>query len=182
MKPVLDIGCGIRKPAHHYGMDINPKSDADIIHDLNEIPWPLKDNSFEEVHCHAILEHLPDFYGVMEEIWRVSVPDALVYIDVPHHTDTAAYTDPTHVNYLSTYTFEMISDWNTDCYYLDAQYEIKSMKVRLLKLYKVLLIESLVNVSIKYKTYLEFVRKTWENYLSFIVRGKTIEVVMQVKK
>jgi hypothetical protein len=43
---ILDLGCGIRKRPGTIGLDINPRSDADVIHDLTLFPYPFDDSSF----------------------------------------------------------------------------------------------------------------------------------------
>jgi len=180
-KHVLNLGCGQSKKDDQFGIDMNPRSNADLIHDLNLTPWPIEDNRFDEVLCFAILEHVQDFYGVMEEIWRVSKPGTLVYINVPHYTDTAAYTDPTHCHYLTSFSFDSLQGDKSYSYYTDVRYKIEDLRVHLLGLYRLLLIEWLINISIKYKP-LRSIRKFWENYLSFIIRGKSISVTLRVIK
>ena len=180
-KTILILGCGIKKQKDHFGIDINPKSKADLIYDLNVTPWPLENDIFNNVHCPAVLEHLNNFYGVMEEIWRVSKNNSLVYISVPHYTDTAAFTDPTHVKYFNTYSFDVLTKDTKWDFYTDAKFEVKSFTLRLLKFYKYLLFEAILNLSIR-KNPLRFIRKFWENYLSFIIRGKTMEIVLRVVK
>ena len=150
-------------------------------HDLNKVPWPIEDNCFEKVLCYAILEHVDDFYGVMQEIWRTSKDGAQVHIEVPHYSDTAAYTDPTHVNYFSSFSFDTLTGNNQWSYYTDARFEISELRIRLVKLYKYFLIEWLINASLKIKS-LRFIRKIWENYFSFIIRAKSIEIDLKVVK
>jgi hypothetical protein len=41
---ILDVGCGKNKRKGAIGIDIDPNSDADVIHDLNIFPWPFNDN------------------------------------------------------------------------------------------------------------------------------------------
>jgi len=180
-KKVLNLGCGQAKKEGQFGIDMNPRSNADLIHNLNVIPWPIEDNRFEEVFCHAILEHVENFYGVMEEIWRISKPGTLVHVSVPHYTDTAAYTDPTHCHYLTTYSFDSLQGDKKYSYYTGSRYKIEHLRVNLLSLYRLLLIEWLINLSIKYKP-IRGIRKFWENYLSFVIRGKSIEVTLRVIK
>ena len=55
---ILDLGCGKAKKSNALGIDINPDTDADVIHDLNVFPYPFPDNEFGVVHCDSILEHL----------------------------------------------------------------------------------------------------------------------------
>ncbi len=77
MKRILDLGCGRQKISGAIGIDLNPASDADVIHDLNVFPYPFAGNEFDEVHCDSVLEHLDNFFRVMEEIHRITVPEGL---------------------------------------------------------------------------------------------------------
>lgn len=58
-------------------VDFNSEHSPDVIHDLNVLPWPFEDNSYEEIHCYNILEHLSSqgdyktFFKHFEEMWRV---------------------------------------------------------------------------------------------------------------
>ena len=80
-----------------------------MIFDLNIIPWEIENSKFEIVYCDAILEHLHNFFGVMEEIWRISKNGAKVNINVPHFSDIAMYSDPTHVKFFSSNSFETLT-------------------------------------------------------------------------
>ena len=42
----------------YINLDMDKKSNADIIHDLEVFPWPLPDNHFEIIRMDHILEHL----------------------------------------------------------------------------------------------------------------------------
>lgn len=181
IQKILNLGCGKKKSDNHFGIDINPRSDADLIYDVNKTPWPLEDNQFEEVICASIIEHLENFYGVMEEIWRISKNGALVYISIPHYSDTAAFTDPTHKKYFTTYSFDVLTKDTEWQYYTKARYKIRNFNVKFLRLYKHLFIEALINLSIRIDA-LRFIRKGWENYFSFIIRAKSIDIVLEVKK
>ena len=41
---VLDVGCGVNKTEGAVGLDSNPRTAADVIHDLGELPYPFADN------------------------------------------------------------------------------------------------------------------------------------------
>jgi SAM-dependent methyltransferase len=92
----LDIGCGRNKRAGAVGMDRDPGSSADIIHDLDVFPYPLQDDSFDEVLCHNVLEHISDVPGAMGEIWRAARAGATVEIISPFPSSRWFYSDPTH--------------------------------------------------------------------------------------
>ncbi len=56
-KSVLIIGTGGKKHPEAFTLDINPKFEPDIVHDLNITPWPLQENQFSKIICHHVLEH-----------------------------------------------------------------------------------------------------------------------------
>lgn len=104
----LDIGCGREKKPGAVGIDINPESHADIVHDLNIFPYPLPENGFDLIYCIDVLEHVKDVVRTMEEIFRVGRPQARVVIRVPHFTSTLAYGDPTHRHFFNTQSLDYL--------------------------------------------------------------------------
>jgi ubiquinone/menaquinone biosynthesis C-methylase UbiE len=102
----LDLGCGRDKLPGAIGMDSNPRSHADIIHDLDQRPWPLADESFDSVRAQDVLEHVADFFGVMEEIYRVCRDGALVRVRMPFMSSLHFATDPTHRRAGTSGTFD----------------------------------------------------------------------------
>lgn len=103
---VLDLGCGRRKLPGAVGIDINPESDADIIHDLNVVPYPFPENQFDVVLCLDILEHLDNIVRVMEEVHRISRPGARIEIHVPSLSSAARHVDPTHRHAFTSRSFD----------------------------------------------------------------------------
>jgi SAM-dependent methyltransferase len=121
MTRILDVGCGRKRRPGSIGIDHNPDSAADILHDLNEFPYPLADDSFDEVWCDSILEHLSDTVGVMRELHRIGRPGARVTIITPYFTSLDAYTDPTHVHYFSARSFDYFTgEFQEFRYYAEA--------------------------------------------------------------
>jgi SAM-dependent methyltransferase len=104
---VLELGCGPQKLwANSVAIDINPRSKADVIHDLNKFPYPFPDNEFDMVIGEHVLEHLDDVIKTMEEIHRVTRPGGMVFIEVPHYTSSDFFTDPTHKHSFSSRSFD----------------------------------------------------------------------------
>ena len=103
---ILDVGCGTAKTPGAVGIDFNPATAADIVHDLNQYPWPLQDNAFDRIVCNHIVEHVTDLIRFMEEIHRVGRPGALVEIVTPHFSSRFSYTDPTHLRHLSLFSLD----------------------------------------------------------------------------
>lgn len=93
---VLDLGCGMSKEPGAVGIDRSPDSLADVVHDLDVLPYPFPDSSFDRIVCRDVLEHLTDPLAVMREIHRIGRPGALIEIRTPHFSSCLAYADPTH--------------------------------------------------------------------------------------
>lgn len=99
---VLDVGCGSKKHPGAVGIDLSADTEADVVHDLDELPWPVEDASFDQILLQDVIEHLDDLYGVFAELHRVARPGARVHLRTPHFSSVLAYSDPTHVHFLST--------------------------------------------------------------------------------
>jgi SAM-dependent methyltransferase len=102
---VLDLGCGSNKRAGAIGLDRRPGDGVDILCDL-ERALPLADRIADEVHAHHILEHVRNLIPLMEEIYRVCRPGAVVHVSGPYYTSRGAFRDPTHVRFLAEDTFQ----------------------------------------------------------------------------
>jgi SAM-dependent methyltransferase len=130
----LDMGCGKKKIPGAIGIDINPNSDADVIHDLNVFPYPFADNVFDEVNCDSILEHLDDFFRVMEEIHRITTHEGIIRVKVPYYTSFDAYTDPTHKHFFTSRSFDYFREDYVYNYYTKARFVIQDIHLTFLKL------------------------------------------------
>ena len=104
---VLELGCGQKKiVSHSTTVDINPRSRADVIHDLNRAPYPFENDAFDIVLAEHVLEHLDDVVAVVQEVHRICRPHALFYVEVPHFSSSEFFTDPTHRHSFSTRSFD----------------------------------------------------------------------------
>jgi len=57
-RKILDVGCGQNKYPGAIGIDSNPRTQADVIHDLGQSPYPFPDNEFDEVICRHVIDLL----------------------------------------------------------------------------------------------------------------------------
>jgi predicted SAM-dependent methyltransferase len=177
---ILDLGCGRHKFPGAIGVDVNSDTDADIIHDLNVFPYPFTDNTFDLVHCDSILEHLHDFFGVMGEIHRITVPGGCIRIKVPYYTSFDAYTDPTHQHFFTSRSFDYFREDYVYHYYTKARFVIQDIHLTFLKLkqlggispHKLLGIEFLANKGIK----------IYEAFFAYIFPAHIISFELQVVK
>ena len=107
---VLDLGCGSAKTPGAVGIDVSPDTDADIVHDLDQFPYPLEDAGFDHVLMQDVLEHLNNPIRVMEELHRVLRPGGRLQLRTPHFSSALAYSDPTHKHYFSVLAIRCLAE------------------------------------------------------------------------
>lgn len=101
----LNLGCGNKTFSDFWNVDVSARYAPDEVVNLNHLPWPWPDNSFDYVRALEVIEHLDEPLKVMEEIRRVCSHGAVVEITVPHFSSANAFTDPTHKHYFGLHTF-----------------------------------------------------------------------------
>jgi hypothetical protein len=106
----LNLGCGNRHLPNAVNLDASDRVGADVVHDLNCIPWPFADNAFAEVHAYDVIEHLRDVVQTLEEIHRICRHGAAVHVTVPHFSSANAFTDVTHRHWFAWRSFDPFID------------------------------------------------------------------------
>jgi SAM-dependent methyltransferase len=181
-KKILDVGCGQNKFAGAIGIDANPLSHADLIHDLGTFPYPFNDSEFEEIICRHVIEHVPDVLAFVAELHRITKAGGRLQIVTPHYSNPDWATDPTHRNHFNSYSFNcFVPSLTPFPFYTSAELKPVSAHVSLANLWRALGLEFLVNLDQKWPS-LRFTRKFWEFYLSTIVRGKELHFEFEVVK
>ena len=108
----LLIGCGAsREKRIHRGnaewsalttLDINSSHKPDVVHNLDELPYPFADEQFDEIHAYDVLEHTGKqgdwrfFFSQWGEFHRILKPQGLFFGIVPHPKSVWAWGDPSH--------------------------------------------------------------------------------------
>jgi len=104
-KVKLNLGGGREKLHGYLNLDILDFEEVDIVCDVVK-GIPLADNSVEEIVANHFLEHIPDTFKVMSELYRVSAPGAILRIKCPYFKSIGAFKDPSHVSFFTERTFE----------------------------------------------------------------------------
>jgi len=99
MDPIkLDIGCGDKCPDGFVGIDARELPGVEYVHDLEDFPWPVDDESCKELRASHIVEHISPQkqLAFMDECWRVLVPGGTLYVSTPMGGSDRWHQDPTH--------------------------------------------------------------------------------------
>jgi SAM-dependent methyltransferase len=123
----LIIGCGAQKNKKMMGsddkktfvnpttLDINPDHKPDIVHDLEVLPLPFDDDSFNEIHAYEVLEHTGAqgdyifFFAQFSEFWRILKPNGHLCATVPAWNSLWAWGDPSHKRIINQGTLVFLS-------------------------------------------------------------------------
>lgn len=129
MKKQLLIGCGngLIKRLHANGetewqdlvtLDINPDAKPDVCHDLEVMPLPFEDNTFDEIHAYGVLEHTGSqgdykaFFAEFSEYHRILKPGGLLLAIVPNDQHVQQWGDPSHRRVINLVTLSFLSQAN----------------------------------------------------------------------
>ena len=114
---VLLLGCGASKTINHrtagadytsalVTLDIDPTTNPDFLWDLNDLPYPFEDGSFDEVHAYEVLEHCGSqgdwrfFFAQFQELWRILKPRGRLIFTVPAPHSPWVWGDPGHTRHI----------------------------------------------------------------------------------
>jgi SAM-dependent methyltransferase len=126
----LHLGCGHEILSGWVNHDIAPLPGVDIVHDLDQYPWPFEDESFDQVRLYHVLEHLAEPMRAIEELHRITKPGGLVEVRVPYWNSQDWASDPTHKSRFNEYTFDFFDPsrrhGRTRPYYSKAKFSIRS--------------------------------------------------------
>lgn len=125
---VLDIGCGPKKTEGAIGLDKVKLPGVDVVWDLEKFSYPFSDNEFDKIVSNHCIEHIENFVGLMEEIYRIAKPGAEIIFVVPYYTSKDFFTDFTHKHAFTEHTFQYFDDNHIYGYYSKARFKVKRIK------------------------------------------------------
>ncbi len=148
MEKRLNLGCGINIEKGSVNLDMYKLKGVDVVHNLNDYPYPFKDNTFKEVFAGNILEHLDDLDKVLEELSRICKNGATLDIIVPLAPTMFAFSDPTHKLFFTYRTFEYFTEEEKSLnHYTKSRFKILSRKINLHN--RLTFLNSLINLAPK---------------------------------
>jgi len=106
---ILNLGAGnmIMMGAVNHDR-VRHRPEIDVAWDLNLMPWPWIDGSFDVIVARAVFEHLKiTLIESMNECWRMLRPGGKVLLKLPDWRHEHSYDDPTHYWRFTLHTVEI---------------------------------------------------------------------------
>ena len=170
----LNLGCGKYYRPDYINLDFNKNLKADIYHDINKFPYPFEDNTFDEIYCHHVLERVDDMLKAMEELWRISKPNAKINIIGPYSGSFEVHVDIIHKRGFNTQSFRRCFKkddvWD---FYTKAKFDVLKDYIIFYSYMKP--IEYLVN---KFRLF----KNIYERHFAYIIQAKKIKFILRVVK
>lgn len=148
----------------------------DKVFDFEIFPYPFEDNSFDEIYCSHILEHMSDLEKVMKELYRIWKNGCKIKVRWPYFASPNARWDYTHKRVFNTNTFSYFSE---NCYYnnvnlntLDYRLHFFSNKKYLKSDLKNLLFDFFINL----------IPKVYERFFAYRFPASEIHYLLEIKK
>lgn len=99
-------------------LDINPDVGADVVWDLNALPLPFADDTFDEIHAYDVLEHVGRqgdwrfFFAQFADFWRILKPGGALCGVSPLPHSPWAWADPGHTRIIAPQSFHFLAQPN----------------------------------------------------------------------
>jgi len=116
----LHLGCWNNPLKQYINLDLLKLDWVDVVHNMEEFPYPFEDDTFDEIFSSHVFEHIQNLEWLMKEIYRISKKWAIIKIRVPHYANWWSFTDPTHKRFFA---------WIFPCSELDYYWKWTNNKV-----------------------------------------------------
>lgn len=109
---VLNLGCGLGqyKAPNVTNLDAYPICRPDVVHNLEKMPLPFEDETFDLVICNHILEHLHNWWECFEDCARVLKDNGIVEVNLPGDSSDSQMGFRDHVSLINRHSFFGVFD------------------------------------------------------------------------
>ena len=172
----LNFGCGKRPRKDCVNLDLLKLPHVDVIHDINDFPYPFPDNTFDVIYCFQILEYGEDLIKIMGELWRISKPGAIIEIETPYFASSGAFSNPGRKSFITGKTFDTFLPGNFNNFNTKARVKILKRKLRLTRK------NWLINKIPEYLVNIKFLFWGYERFFCFIFPFQEIYYKLKIIK
>ncbi len=106
-KKVLNLGCGTStyEATNVVNLDAVSGTGVNVVHDLAVTPLPFEDGVFDLIIANHVLEHIPDWWNLFQELARIVKPNGVIEVWVPPVSSDSSFTYRDHINSIGILSF-----------------------------------------------------------------------------
>lgn len=123
----LNLGSGHFPAAGYVNVDYALSTHPDVRWDLDQFPYPLAEQSCDEIVASHVLEHLRDPFAAMREWHRLLRPGGRLYLRVPHFS--RGFTNPDHRRGFDV-SFPLYFDPRMPPWFCGTHFELDGLRLR----------------------------------------------------
>jgi len=106
----LNLGCA-RNPLDGFlNLDMEPRVTPQVLHDLETLPLPFPDATFDCILGSHVFEHIRQFLPLVADLHRILKPGGYLIAVTPYISSDDAWDSPHHVRAFSENTWHYVCD------------------------------------------------------------------------
>lgn len=177
-KKVLHLGCGHSKLPGAMGVDLLVHKEVDVVHNLDQYPWPFEAHSVDLIFAHSVVEHIDNIVALFEEMARILKPGGRVVLTVPYFRSTDSFTDPTHKHFFTSQSLDYFIENSGQL----SHYGYTPVQFQKIGFWYSWPTESKNALTRMFKKFIQDYPKFYDQYLSLLAPVKTVTWELEVKK
>lgn len=163
----LNLWCWKKIKEGYINCDMLKLEWVDVVHNLDQYPYPFEEGVIEEIFADQVVEHLTDLIKFMEEVHRMLKLWWTIEIRVPYYTSPWSFSDPTHKQFFTYHTFNYFTEDFDYNFYTSVRFKIISRELTFPKWFG-LLWYIFNKCPLFYQKFLPFIIPAW--WISYILQ------------
>lgn len=105
----LNLGCARNPLTGFLNLDMEPRVAPQVLHDLETVPLPFPDATFDCILGSHVFEHIRNFLPLVADLHRILKPGGYLISVTPYVSSDDAWDSPHHVRAFSESTWNYVS-------------------------------------------------------------------------
>ena len=103
----VNLGCGRIVRPGFVNVDRYPHEGVDVVHDLDQVPWPFPDESVDYIWASHVLEHVASLERTIREVHRILRVGGVLEVRVPY--GIKSLFNPFHLRAFDRTSFDLFA-------------------------------------------------------------------------
>lgn len=105
----LNLGSALNHEPGFSNLDFDPRTSPDVLHDLETVPLPFADATWDCILGSHVFEHIVHLIPLVNDLYRVLTPGGYLIAVTPYVSSDDAWDSPHHVRAFSENTWHYFS-------------------------------------------------------------------------